>query len=351
MRNIAAPPLDHLLALSDDTGVIQHATHDIPNRSTGYCSDDVSRAFMVVLAKLELDPRNETAAKLASVYLAFLHDAQMEDGWFHNFMSFDRRWLDDRGTEDSFGRTVWSLGFGMRYGNRESWKTVCGRLLENAIPRFGDLRYLRSIAYAVIGISHAFASGSADEAMCRETVRPLADALKTAYLANRDTGWQWFENEMTYDNARLCEAVLRAGLLLRDDELIAVGLRTFAFYERTVMEDGMFIPIGNNGWYVRGGRRARYGQQPLEVASMVDAALIAHDCTGDPAFVATARLAFEWFYGKNTSGVQMVDRGGCCDGIDAGGANPNMGAESTLAYLASACALADRPAKALTIAR
>ena len=93
MRRIAPPPLDHLLALSDDTGIIQHATHDVPNRSTGYCSDDVSRAFMVVLAKLELEPRNETAAKLASVYLSFLHDAQMEDGWFHNFMSFDRRWL------------------------------------------------------------------------------------------------------------------------------------------------------------------------------------------------------------------------------------------------------------------
>jgi hypothetical protein len=351
MRKITAPPLDHLLNLSDDTGVIQHATHDVPNRSTGYCSDDVSRAFMVAIAKLDLEPRNETAAKLASVYLSFLHDAQMEDGWFHNFMSFDRHWLDDRGTEDSFGRTIWALGYGMRFGQRESWRTVCGRMLEKAMPRFADLRYLRSIAYTIIGLTHACQSGMIDSELCREHLRPLAEAIKASYLANRDADWQWFENEMTYDNARLCEAMLRAGLALRDDEIIAIGLRTFNFYERIVIENGMFVPIGSNGWYVRGGRRARYGQQPLEVASLVDAALVAHECTSDPAFLATAQLGFDWFYGHNTNGVQMVERGGCRDGIDAGGANPNMGAESTLAYLASACALADRPAKGLQIAR
>jgi len=351
MRKISAPPLDHLLSLSDDTGIIQHATHDVPNRSTGYCSDDVSRAFMVALAKLELEPRNETAAKLASVYLSFLHDAQMDDGWFHNFMSFDRRWLDDRGTEDSFGRTIWALGYGMRYGNRDSWREVCGRMLEKAMPRFADLRYLRSIAYTIIGITHACESELKDPNLCRQLLRPLADAIKAAYLANRDADWQWFENEMTYDNARLCEAMLRAGLALRDDELIAIGLRTFAFYERVVVENGMFVPIGSNGWYVRGGSRARYGQQPLEVASLVDAALVAYECTSDPAFIADAQLGFDWFYGHNTDGVEMVERGGCRDGIDPHGANPNMGAESTLAYLASACALADRPAKGLKIAR
>lgn len=351
MSNIAAPPLDHLLALSDDTGVIQHATHDVPNRSTGYCSDDVSRAFMVAIAKLELEPRNETAAKLASIYLSFLHDAQMEDGWFHNFMSFDRHWLDDRGTEDSFGRTVWSLGYGMRYGQRESWREVCGRMFEAAMPRFGDLRYLRSIAYTLIGLAHAHEAGLTDAGRCRDAMRPLAEAMKAAYLTNRDADWQWFENEMTYDNARLCEAVLRSGLALRDDELIAIGLRTLAFYERIVVENGIFVPIGSQGWYVRGGRRARYGQQPLEVASMVDAALVAHECTSDPAFIATAQLAFEWFYGANTHQAMMVERGGCRDGIDEHAVNPNMGAESTLAYLASACALAERPAKGLTIAR
>ena len=351
MRKIVPPPLDHLLALSDDTGVIQHAVHDVPNRSTGYCSDDVSRAFMAAVAKLQLEPRNETALRLAGVYLSFLHDAQMEDGWFHNFMSFDRRWLDDRGTQDSFGRTVWALGYGMRYAPKESSRIVCARLFEKAVPRFSDLEYLRSIAYTIIGLSHACASDLADPQTCRASLRPLADAVKSAYLAHRDAGWQWFEDEMTYDNARLCEAMLRAGVALRDDELIAIGLRTFSFLESVVVENGMFVPVGSQGWYPRGGVRARYGQQPLEAASMIDAALMAHECTSDPAFLATARIAFEWFYGHNTNGAMMVERGGCRDGIDPTSVNPNMGAESTLAYLASAYALAERPAQGLTLAR
>lgn len=351
IKRIVPPPLDHLIALSDDTGVIQHAIHDVPNRSTGYCSDDVSRAFMVVLAKLQLEPRNETAARLAGIYLSYLHDAQMEDGWFHNFMSFDRRWLDDRGTHDSFGRTLWSLGYGMRYAPKESSRFVCGQLFERAVPRLADLEYLRSIAYAIIGLSHACASGLTDPDICREALRPLADAVKAAYLANRDADWQWFEDEMTYDNARLCEAMLRAGVTLRDDELIAIGLRTFSFLESVVIENGMFVPIGNQGWYPRGGVRARYGQQPLEAAAMVDAALMAYECTSDPAFVATAHLAFEWFHGRNTNEAVVVERGGCRDGIDPTSVNPNMGAESTVAYLAAAYALAERPAKGLTLAR
>ncbi|MBV8246473.1 MAG: hypothetical protein JOZ38_11160 [Candidatus Eremiobacteraeota bacterium] len=361
---VVPPPLDHVIALSDDTGIIQHAVCDVPNRSTGYCTDDVSRAFMVVLAKLQLDPRDAAAARLATIYLSFLHDAQMECGRFHNFMSYERQWLDDCGTQDSIGRAIWSLGYGIRCAPRDSWKQVCALLLERGLPHAGALEHIRSQAYAAIGLAHAItARATLNDVTLRSerearaskgqgaTLRMLAEKIKAAYFAHRDGEWQWFENAMTYDNARLCEAMLRAGLALRDDELIAIGLRTLSFYTGVVMEDGIFVPIGNDGWYERGGTRARYGQQPLEAAAMIDAALVAYDCTADPSFVATAHTVLGWYHGRNLRGAVMVERGGCHDGLEEGEINQNMGAESTLAYLASAYALAERPAKSLTLAR
>ncbi|MDQ6826121.1 MAG: glycosyltransferase [Candidatus Eremiobacteraeota bacterium] len=350
MKN-TVPSLDHLLALSDDTGIIQHAFYDVPNRSTGYCTDDVSRAFIVALAKLQLEPRHQTAIRLASTYLSFLCDAQMQDGRFHNFMSFQRTWLDDVGTQDSFGRAVWALGYGIRYAPRESWKNVCARLLNRTLQAVTHLEYLRSKAYTIIGLSFAAQSGSVETSACEKVLRPLADDLKNAYLENHDVGWQWFEQSMTYDNARLPQALLQAGAVLGDDEFIEIGLRTLSFYESIVIENGMFVPIGNEGWYVRGGRRARFGQQPLEASALIDASLAALDVTSDPALRALAQAGVNWFYGHNTSGAGMVSGGGCKDGIDELAVNSNMGAESTISYLAGAFALAERPRKSLKIVR
>jgi hypothetical protein len=347
------PELNHLITLTDEVGVIQHAVEDVPNRSTGYCTDDVSRAFMVVLAKLEIDPNDTMAERMAAVYLAFLHDAQLEDGRFHNFMSYERTWLDAVGTHDSVGRALWSLGYGMRYGQRGSWRRVAKTLFDKGLAAADWLQFPRAQAYAIIGLAHACASTIADGEIpqYRALVRSLADQLKERYLEVRDANWQWFENVMTYDNARLPEAVLRAGAALEDDELTAIGLRTFEFYRNVTVEDGVFVPIGNAGWYHRGGPRPRYCQQPLEAVSLIDAALVASDLTGDPAYRATAQIGLDWYHGRNTRGIVMARNGGCLDGLNETSVNMNMGAESTLAYLAGAYALAARPAHALTIAR
>jgi len=347
------PDLDHLIALTDDVGVIQHAVEDVPNRSTGYCTDDVSRAYMVVLAKLEIDPNDAMAQRMAGVYLAFLHDAQLDDGRFHNFMGYDRAWLDAVGTHDSVGRALWSLGYGMRYAQRASWRRVSKKLFGKGLQALEWLQWPRAQAYAAIGLSHACEATVADgdAAQYRAILRMLADQLKERYFEVRDADWLWFENLMTYDNARLPEALLRAGLTLEDDHLVAIGLRTFEFYSNVTVENGVFVPIGNEGWYHRGGNRPRYCQQPLEAVSLVDAALVAHDATGDPAFRATAQIGLDWYHGRNSRGIVMARNGGCLDGLDESSVNMNMGAESTLAYLASAYALAAQPAKALTIAR
>jgi hypothetical protein len=312
---------------------------------------------MVVLAKLEIDPQDSMAERLATIYLSYLHDAQIGDGRFHNFMSYDRVWLDAVGTHDSVGRALWSLGYGMRYAPRSSWRRTAKKIFRNGLRSLDWLSYPRSQAYAMIGLAHASEAtlahhgDSHEAAQYRALLRGLAESMKQKYLDVRDADWQWFENLLTYDNARLPEAMLRAGLALHDDEFLAIGLRTFDFYQRLTIEGGVFVPVGNEGWYHRGGVKPKYTQQPLEAVSMVDAALVAYDATGDPAYRTTAQLALDWYYGRNSRGIVMARNGGCLDGLNETSVNMNMGAESTLAYLSSAYALAARPAAALSVAR
>ncbi len=339
------PSLEHLITLSDDVGVIQHATEDIPNRATGYCTDDVARALIVVYQKLALDPRDADALRLAPIYLAFLQDAQLPDGRFHNFMGYDRQWLDCVGTHDSVGRALWALGFGMRYAPRATWRRLCKRLFNKGLNAIDWLQYARSQSYAIIGLSHACHASIADIELpaYSDALRKLAGALKARFEATCAGDWEWFEEIMTYDNARLCEAMVRAGAALGDADLQAIGLRSLAFYNRVTIEDGVFVPIGNEGWYSRGGARPRYSQQPLEAVSLVDAALAAYEATGDDQFVNTAQLGLDWYLGRNSRGIAMANGGGCLDGLNESSVNLNMGAESTLAYLSAAYSLAALP--------
>lgn len=346
-----APSLDHLVALSDDVGVAQHAVHDVPNRREGYCTDDVARALMVAISAAAHDFARETALRLARTYLAFLLDAQRDDGRFHNFMSYARTWLDDVGTPDSNGRALWSLGVGMRFAPNENWRVVCADRIERALPHVGELGFVRSRAYASLGLVHAFEARERRHRGIETTLREIAGELVRSHAATATPDWDWFEAELTYDNARLPEALLRIGTVLEDRALVALGMRTLYFYERLCVEDGTFVPIGNAGWYRRGGVRARYAQQPLEAASLVDAALAAEAAGGDQRYRRLAECGLEWFYGRNSRSVVMAAGGGCYDGLEELGPNRNMGAESTLAYLASAFALAQSSAGALRIAR
>lgn len=345
------PPLTHLIALTDDVGVIQHAVHDVPNRSTGYCTDDVSRAFMVAIMAAEHESTREVAVRLARTYLAFLHDAQLRDGRFHNFMGYDRRWLDDVGSEDSFGRAIWALGFGLRCAPTSGWRALCGDLFERALPRVSELTYVRARALAALGLVHASIACGGNVPAVQRSLRAIGDDLRARWKQASDAEWAWFEDELTYDNARLPEAAIRVGAVLDDAELAEIGRRSLDFYVATVIEDGIFVPIGNRGWYRRGGLRARYAQQPLEAAAFVDVSLAAHEATGQVQHRRLAEIGLEWYYGRNTRYAVLASGGGCCDGLEEVGVNRNMGAESTLAYLASAYALARPGAGVLHIAR
>ena len=346
-----APSLDHLVALTDETGLLQHALRDIPNREYGYCTDDVSRGFIVACGAARHSRLRPEAVRLARIYLSFLHDAQLPDGRFHNFMSYDRRWLDEIGTEDSIGRSIWSVGVGVRHAPRSAWRDLCGDMLERAVPVAHDLQHLRPLAYAALGLSEACKTPQRELASIEAALREIGSRLRAAYETAHSGDWEWFEPVMTYDNARLPEALLRVGGALDDRDLIALGLRTLDFYESVVIEGGVFVPIGNSGWYRHGGHRARYEQQPLEAAAMVDVALVAHALSGEARYRRLAEVALEWFYGRNTRNVVMAEGGGSFDGLGEMGVNRNMGAESSLAYLASALALAQPAAEELRIAR
>ena len=349
--SVPPPTLDHIVALSDDVGIIQHACEDIPNRSTGYCTDDVARGLIVAVEALRRSVDPQPATRLASNALAFLTDAQTADGWLHGFLGYDRRWQDDAGTPDAVGRAIWGLGFTVRHAARPSWCRVAGRILERTLPTLERLEHLRSYAYATLGLTHAFhAVDGSEGATIRRALELCVTPIARAAEGWSEPGWRWCEATMTYDNARLPEALLRAGMLLENERFISLGLMLFDFYAGVVVEDGIFVPIGNDGWYTRGGRRARFGQQPIEAAAFIDAALAAFEASGERRYRRHADVGFGWFFGRNTHQATLVSGGGCRDGIDHGGPNANMGAESTLAYVMSSLTLARRNSRPLTVA-
>jgi len=346
-----APSLEHLTALSDDTGIAQHAHGDVPNRHEGYCTDDVARAFMVALAAASHDRDRDEGLRLSRIYLSFLLHAQRDDGRFGNFMTYGRTWLEQFGSDDSNGRAIWALGFGLRHAPRESWRQLCRERLLRALPSVAGFGYPRARAYAALGLTRAYVALGRAQPAIETALRAIGDDLVARHAEVSAPDWQWFENGMTYDNARLPEALLRIGLVLEDRAYVELGLATLSFYESVVIEDGIFVPIGNAGWYPRGGRRARYAQQPLEAAALVDAAMAAESVTGENRFRRLAECGLEWYYGRNSRDAVMAAAGGCYDGLEELGVNRNMGAESTLAYLSSAFALAQPGADVLRIAR
>jgi hypothetical protein len=244
---------------------------------------------------------------------------------------------------------MWALGYGIRYAPREPWRRVCRMLFDRALEAVDSLEFPRSRAYAMLGLAYAYPA--LHEVAYAAAFRRLAQTLADAYDASREGDWAWFEPIMTYDNARLPEALIRAGHALGDRRYADLGLVTLAFYERTTMVDGIFVPIGNCGWYQRGGQRATYDQQPLEAYAMIEAQLAAHDATSDPSRAAAAELALAWYYGKNSRGVVMAHGGGCYDGLGENAVNRNMGAESTLALLAGSYAMALRQPRTLRAVR
>jgi len=328
--------LDHLRRMTDETGMLQHALFTVPNYSEGYSTDDNARALMVS-ALLEELGKGE-ALELASRYLAFVWYAfNAETGHFRNFMDYQRRWLEDGGSHDAHGRTLWALGTVLGRSGTPGLPTMAGRLFEQALPAILDATSPRAWSFALIGI-HEYLRRYAGDRRASQVREELAGRLMALYQSHRSDEWRWFEDGLTYCNAALPHALIMCGESIPNDAMSEAGLESLnwlADLQRSDTPGGHFVPIGCNGFYQQGGERARFDQQPVEAQAMVSSCLEAYRITGDRRWRKEARRAFDWFLGRNDLDLSIYDptTGGCRDGLHPDRPNENQGAESTLAFL------------------
>ncbi len=333
------PPLklDHLRRLTDETGMLQHAVFTIPNYREGYTTDDNARALMVS-ALLEETGSGDATFDCASRYLAFVWYAfDTGTGRFRNVMDYQRNWVENGISDDSHGRTLWSLGTVLGRSTSPALHNMAGWMFEQALPAIVNTTSPRAWAFTLIGI-HEYLRRFEGDRKASQVREELANRLWAMYKSNRTDEWRWYEDVLTYCNAALSHALIMSGKWIPDTGMMEAGfesLRWLADLQRADNDGGHFVPIGSNGFYKKGGERVRFDQQPVEAQAMVSACLEAYKITGDKSWHKEARRAFEWFLGRNDLDIPIYDptTGGCRDGLHPDRLNENQGAESTLAFL------------------
>jgi hypothetical protein len=330
--------LDHLFRMSDSTGIFQHASFTVPNFAEGYCTDDNARALVLALMLERLGRGSPQLCAQAATYAAFLNHAfDRGRGRFRNFMSFERRWLEDVGSEDCQGHALWALGLCVSQAGRGSFQMLAAQLFEQALPVAAGFASPRAWAFTLIGIDEYLRRFGGDRRASQ-----IRDSL-TAKLMQRHADaacgeWHWFEEVVSYANAKLPHAMILSGRCMSNAPMLDLGLTTLRWLVKIQTSDaGSFRPIGSNGFFPRGKERAFFDQQPIEAQATVSACIEAHRATSDPFWVVEARRAFEWFLGRNDLGLVIYDptTGGCRDGLHIDRVSQNQGAESTLAFLLS----------------
>ncbi len=325
---LPAPRLQHLSVLSDDTGILQHAKFAVPDRDHGYCTDDNARALIVAVMAQRTVRDQDLLQRLSYRYLGFLQQAFNPDtGRFRNFMTYDRRWLEDVGSEDSHGRALWALGFAAQESPRLS--DAAAALFDRALPVMADITPLRAVSFALIGLD-AFLRRYNGSTPARRARATLAKRLHDRFRATTTADWPWPEDALTYANGVMPQALIASGSRLDDPEMVETGLRSLRWLLDVQTDPkGHFVPVGNAGWMTADGHRARFDQQPIEAQHMVDALLEAHRVTGDDRWIEDARRCLDWFLGRNDLGQPVCDvsTGGCRDGLHPDGVNQNQGAE------------------------
>jgi len=342
--------LDHLFRMSDSTGIFQHASFTVPNFSEGYCTDDNSRALALALMLQKLGHGSPQLSARAATYAAFINHAfDRKLGRFRNFMSFERHWLEEVGSEDCQGHALWALGLCVSQAGQDSFQMLAAQLFEQALPVAAEFTSPRAWAFTLIGIDEYLQRFGGDR-----RANQIRDSL-TAKLMQRfadaaTDDWQWFEDTVSYTNAKLPHALILSGRCLNNAPMLELGLKTLRWLIKIqTSETGAFRPVGSNGFYPRGKERARFDQQPIEAQATVSGCVEAYRATGEEFWVVEARRAFEWFLGRNDLGMALYDAstGGCRDGLHVDRLSQNQGAESTLAFL---LALAEKRALQNTLA-
>ena len=327
--------LDHLRRMTDDTGIVQHATYSVPARATGYCVDDNARALLVALHADRLQSTKETR-RLITTYLSYVHYAQRSDGSFRNFMNYDRSVVEaQRCSDDCLGRAVWALGASVRLSSDAGCRLLSREMFMRALPNLRSLGP-RGTALAMLGLTNLLVVDPESDAL-RATLEALTGRLVQRYREQMTQDWQWFESSLTYDNATMPLALFKSYALTGDRATLRVARESLEFLEDTCFQGDRLHLVGNTGWHSRGGVKAEADEQAIDAAAFVLAFRGAHLATGEHHYLRRMREAFAWFLGENRLGLALYDfsTAGCRDGLGAADANENQGAESTICFLMS----------------
>lgn len=330
--------LNHLKRLTDYTGIIQHSIYTIPNYSHGYCLDDNARAL--IISVLLENMYNGEINRFSHIYLAFLLYAFNETSKnFRNFLDYNRNWLEDKGSEDSQGRTIWALGTVIGRSKNSSFQNIASILFEKALPSLIELQSPRAMAFALLGIYEYSTKFNGDSKINHLRLN-FTEKLAQLYDAVSTKDWNWFENSLNYCNAIIPHALILSAEKIANSSLLNIGLDSLMWLlelQKSNSTNGHFVPIGTDGFYNKNEEKARFDQQPIEAQSMISACLAAYKITGQKFWKKEAHIIFDWFLGRNDLNLSVYDpiSGGCKDGLHSDRLNENQGAESTLAFLQS----------------
>ncbi|AZT90535.1 glycosyltransferase [Caldicellulosiruptor changbaiensis] len=336
MKRLVLPSLNtkHLFRMTDSTGILQHAKFSVPNYKEGYTTDDNARALIVALRLFE-KTGDKAYLDLVYRYMAFLYNSYTDDGYFRNFMNYSRVFIDEKGTEDCFARSLIALSYVYSSDVLDSSiKELSYVMLKRSLRNVLELKYPISMAYAIIALSmlHDIKEFSNEAKMYLEA---LSEKLLNLYKKHSDENWKWFSNKLTYANAILPYALFRAFAVTEKERYLKVAKESLDFLTTILFENGILRVIGNRGWYEKGKERSYFDEQPIDACDCVLAYTEAYKITEDKEYKEKALKAFRWFLGENVHKQPLYDEktGGCRDGIEEDGINQNQGAESTICYL------------------
>ncbi|PLR84862.1 glycosyltransferase [Bacillus sp. V33-4] len=347
---------DYMRRITDDTGIFQHTKFGVPDRSMGYTTDDNARALIAAVL-LYSSKKDSVTLDLIHTYISFIHHAQNADGNFRNFMDYNRSFVEDSGSEDCQGRTLWALGFTLTHSSSlpDNLLNTCRYLINQALSHIDALGSPRAQAYAIIGLSYLIETpnaltysfpylhtpSTADEkvilprAFIIDLIENMAVRLHNQYTRNKGNGWNWFEDSLTYGNSMLPWALLKAFRITDKVSLRDTAKESLDFLaSKTYSEEGYYKPIGSHGWLLRDGKAVPYDEQPIEACEMLLACKEAAIVLEDTAYLKQAALCYEWYLGNNSLKTPLIDpqTGACYDGIHSTGLNLNQGSESIISF-------------------
>ncbi len=346
--------LDYLKLLTDDVGIIQHTNLGVPARHHGYSTDDVGRALVALTKLVDSQKKAKEFGKLITTYMSFLEHAQTDTGHFHNFMSYRREFLDEKGSEDTLGRAIYGLGHVVSCPYlSKNMRTLANTLISKSRPEMENLGFPRAKAYAMCGLYEMLRAGiGADEfesmfnsrrdtveSVDRDTFESIfishANSLVDLYEANHKEDWNWFESTVTYSNAKMSESLLLAYNYTKDRTYKKVGLATLDFLTEIQWKGDFFDMVGNQGWYSYNGEKPIFDQQPIEAGYLSQAYVSAYEIVRERKYLELAKYSFEYFLGRNRLRAVMYDysTGAVCDGLNLDGMNCNQGAEPVICFL------------------